>query len=500
MQRNREGWKLAAPGQPAEEGGTAEVQALPTPPAPKTLVPAWLPVAMALIAVVAMGFLASSVNQRRAESPGARVRFLQPPGPDPSDSRGWQMSFPRQYHAWESNRDPVGAPAFLNEYLRDYLTERPELVVLWAGFPFARAWNWPRGHAHAVEDVLATRRIDSRSPAACWACKGPDGPRLILRDGPEAFYARSFQDYRSEASTPVACLDCHDPRTMDLRVSRPALREAFQRQGRDLDQATHQELRSLVCAQCHAEYYFRGRKENYLTHPWDKGLTPEAFEDYYAGNGHVDWVHPISGAAMIKMQHPDYELNQQGPHARAGVACVDCHMPYVSEGSVRVTDHSMRSPTNNLMAACQVCHLWTREEMLSSIHRAQTSTRRVLRHAEKVLAAAHLEIGDAARLGATDAELAEVRSLISRAQMYCEYVGSANSMGFHAPEEAARVLGRSLDLAEECRRQTRAIRAGQGHPEPLPGPDLATRQKAWDLIQPYLEARKPQATEPDGTR
>jgi len=471
MQRTREGWPL---------------------------VPAWLPVAMALVAAVAMGYLASSVNQRRAESPGARVRFLQPPGPDPADSRGWQMSFPRQFHAWESNRDPANAPGFLNDYLRDYLTERPELVVLWAGFPFARGWNWPRGHAHAVEDVLATRRIDADSPAACWACKGPDAPRLILRDGPKSFYARSFQDYRSQAATPVACLDCHDAGTMELQVPRLAMKEAFQRQGRDLDQATRQELRSLVCAQCHSEYYFKGRKENYLTHPWDDGLTPEAFEEYYARSGHVDWIHPISGAPMIKMQHPDYELNQQGPHARAGIACVDCHMPYVAEGSVRVTDHSMPSPTGNLMDACQICHLWTREETLSSIYKAQASTHGVLRQAEKLLAAAHLEIGDAARLGATDQELAEVRSLVSRAQMYCEYVGSGNSMGFHAPEEAARVLGRSLDLAEQCRRRTQEIRARKGQPAPLPSPDLSTRQKAWDLSQPYLAARKRQASGPGG--
>ena len=57
---------------------------------------------------------------------------------------------------------------------------------------------------------------------------------------------------------------------MRLRISRPALREAFQRQGKDIEQVSHQEMRSLVCAQCHVEYYFKG-KGNYLTFPWDKG-------------------------------------------------------------------------------------------------------------------------------------------------------------------------------------------------------------------------------------
>ncbi len=467
-----------------------------TPPSKKPLIPARLPVALMLLVIAGLGVLAGSVNQRRAQSAGAGVRFLQSLDRGDSDPRRWGVSFPRQFQAWESNRDPAGAPAFLNAYLRDYLTERPELVVLWAGFPFARGWNWPRGHAHAVEDVVRTPRIDSESPAACWACKGPDGPRLMAREGLAGFYTRSFQDYQSEATTPVACLDCHDPGTMELRVSRPALKEALQRQGRDISQATHQEMRSLVCAQCHVEYYFKGKQQNYLTHPWDKGLTPEAFEQFYAEAGHVDWVHAISGAPMIKMQHPDFELSQKGPHARAGISCADCHMPYVSEGSVMVTDHGMRSPTRNLTAACQVCHPWSRDEVLSSIEKAQISTQQLLKATDKVLVAAHLEIGDAARHGATDVELAGVRQQISRAQMYWDYVGSANSMGFHAPEEAARILGRSLDLARECLRQTRTIRASKGQSAPVPMPDLSTRQKARAFVQTCLDARKSAAPVP----
>ena len=45
---------------------------------------------------------------------------------------------------------------------------------------------------------------------------------------------------------------------MDLHISRPSLTEAFSRQGRDITHATPQEMRSLVCAQCHSEYYFQG--------------------------------------------------------------------------------------------------------------------------------------------------------------------------------------------------------------------------------------------------
>ncbi len=460
----------------------------PTPRAP--LLPGWLVLSLAILLALGLGMLASSINQRRVEARLVRVQFMQPLDPEEVSPERWNRSFPRQTLAWQSSRDPAGAPAFLYEQVRDYLVERPRLAVLWAGFPFARAWKWPRSHVHSVEDVRGTPRIDEETPAACWACKSSDAPRLMAREGLSAYYARDFEPHKPEATHAIACLDCHAPETMDLRVTRPALKEAFRRQGKDLETASLQEMRSLVCAQCHVEYYFKGKKENHLTHPWDEGLTPEAFEAYYARVGHVDWIHPVSGARMLKMQHPDYELSHKGPHAQAGISCADCHMPYIAEGSARVTDHSMRSPSRNLLAACQVCHPWSEAELFDSIVQPQRATRLAREQAEKVLVAAHLEIGDAARHGATDAELEEVRDLLSRAQLSWDYVASANSQGFHAPEEALRILGRSLDLAGQCRQRTREIRAARGRREPVPIPDLSTKAKAQAFIKPYEESAR----------
>jgi len=463
-------------------------------PAPRRpLLPGWLVLSLAMLAALGLGLLASSINQRRVEARLVRVQFMQPLEAEEANPERWSRSFPRQALAWESSRDPAGAPAFLYEQVRDYLVERPRLAVLWAGFPFARAWKWPRSHVHSVEDVVGTSRIDEETPAACWACKSSDAPRLMTRDGLSAFYAQDFEHHKSEATNPIACLDCHDPQTMELRISRPALKEALQRQGRDPEKASLQEKRSLVCAQCHVEYYFKGKLENHLTHPWDEGLTPEAFEEFYARAGHVDWIHPISGARMLKMQHPDYELSQQGPHARAGISCTDCHMPYVTEGSARVTDHSMPPPSRNLLAACQVCHPWSEAELHDSIVRPQRATRLAREQAEKALVAAHLEVGDAARHGATDAELEEVRALLTRAQLSWDYVASANSQGFHAPEEALRILGRSLDLAGQCRQRTREIRTALGRQEPVPIPDLPTKAEAQAFIKPYEEAARAKA-------
>ena len=55
---------------------------------------------------------------------------------------------------------------------------------------------------------------------------------------------------------PIGCGDCHDNETMALKISRPAFVEAFERQGKDMKDFSRQEMRSLVCAQCHVEYYF----------------------------------------------------------------------------------------------------------------------------------------------------------------------------------------------------------------------------------------------------
>jgi nitrite reductase (cytochrome c-552) len=98
---------------------------------------------------------------------------------------------------------------------------------------------------------------------------------------------------------------------MNLHISRPALIEAFQRQGKDINNVSLQEMRSLVCAQCHVEYYFNkhvAEGVQYLTFPWDKGFSVDSIEAYYDGMDFSDWEHALSKAPMLKAQHPDYEL------------------------------------------------------------------------------------------------------------------------------------------------------------------------------------------------
>jgi len=356
--------------------------------------------------------------------------------------------------------------------------------------PFAKEYNAPKGHYHASTSVQETGRRSEKTPATCWTCKSPDVPRLMERDGTGEFYQHKFDHYVGEVNNSIGCADCHDNETMALRISRPALIEAFDRMGKDITKATHQEMRSLVCAQCHVEYYFKGKTENYLTFPWDKGLKVEDMDEYYAETGHSDWVHAISGAKMIKMQHPDYEMYMSGVHAFRGVSCADCHMPYKAEGGIKFTDHQVQSPLQNIENSCQVCHKWSEEDVRSRVEGMQTNHLQMLNAVEESLARFHFEIGDLMKMGATDAELEKVRGMVSNAQMYWDYVAANNGVGFHAPQEAARILNKALKISSEGRMEVQMMRAQRGATSLVTFPDVSTKELAQAYIKPFVDAQK----------
>ena len=163
-----------------------------------------------------------------------------------------------------------------------------------------------------------------------------------LKAGFDALNAMTYSDAATHVDGPVGCIDCHVPETMALRVTRPAFIAAIADAKRaegipDYDvntMATRQEMRSYVCGQCHVEYYFKGASKT-LTYPWQKGLTVDAAWEVYEETGFADWTHAETGAPMLKAQHPEFEMWSQGIHARSGVSCSDCHMPYKTVGARR---------------------------------------------------------------------------------------------------------------------------------------------------------------------
>jgi len=254
----------------------------------------------------------------------------------------------------------------------------------------------------------------------------------------------------------VACIDCHDSQTMQLRVTRPAFMEGMARlkaaqgvPGYEVNKhATRQEMRSYVCGQCHDEYYFQG-KEKRLTYPWDKGLKIENILAYYEENGHKDWTHADTGAPVLKAQHPEFELWNQGIHARSGVACADCHMPYMRTGALKISDHHVRSPMLNIQRACQTCHHFSEDELRARVETIQERTFNLRNQAMDALVGLINDVKAARAAGKTDAELAPVHALQRRAQFMLDFIEAENSMGFHASQESARILGESANLARQ---------------------------------------------------
>jgi nitrite reductase (cytochrome c-552) len=304
---------------------------------------------------------------------------------------------------------------------------------------------------YAVTDARATLRTSAASPAVCWTCKSPDVPRMMAKlGGPAEFYKKKWVELGAEVTHPIGCQDCHDPATMELKITRPALIEAFARRGKDITRATHQEMRTLVCAQCHVEYYFK-KDGNYLVFPWDKGTAAEEIESYYDAYEFSDWTHTASRAPMLKAQHPDYELFLTGVHAQRNVACADCHMPYRSEGGVKFTDHHVRSPLATIANSCQVCHRESEETLRSNVYARQDKIEELKQLAQAALVRAHKEAKEAWDRGAKDEAMRPILALVRHAQWRWDFVAASNGVGFHSPLECARVLGTSIQKAEEAR-------------------------------------------------
>jgi len=212
-----------------------------------------------------------------------------------------------------------------------------------------------------------------------------------------------------------------------------------------------------VCGQCHVEYHFKGPDKR-LVYPWSKGLKVEQILAYYDEAKFKDWTHADTGAPVLKAQHPEFEMWNQGIHARSGVACADCHMPYMRVGALKISDHHVRSPLLNVNRACQTCHRWPEDELKARVLTIQQRTFGLRNRAMDALVALIADIRGAAAGGRPDAELARARDFQRKAQFYLDFVEAENSTGFHAPQEAARILAESIDFTRQGQLTLREVR------------------------------------------
>lgn len=453
----------------------------------------WVLFIITAIVVFLLGMLSYSIMDRKTEARFAYQPKVVLDGIEPRDSV-WGLNYPRQYQSYLKTADTTFRGYVSTSGFKDVLKDQPELVILWAGYAFSKDYNQPRGHAHAVTDVHRTLRIgspmnpgDGVMPSTCWTCKSTDVPRLMSEVGVTEYYSKKLSDFGSEVINPIGCADCHDSKTMNLTITRPALIEAFQAMGKDINKASHQEMRSLVCAQCHVEYYFSKNipgKEgaSYLVFPWKDGLTVEDMERYYDNIDFADWVHPISKAKMLKAQHPDYELYMMGVHAKRGVSCADCHMPYKSEGGQKFTDHHIGSPLANVENSCFVCHREKKESLISDVYERQQKIKEGSSKLQKLIAMAHIEAAKAWELGATEAEMKDVLTLIRHAQWRWDFSVASHGAAFHAPLETSRMITSATDKIQEARLKLARLLASKNFNQPVPMPDFTSK----DALQKYI--------------
>ena len=427
-------------------------------------------------AVASIAALALLVNiferKQEAKNPFFRVVELDE---TVSDASVWGKNFPLQYDGYKRTvdmkrtrfggseavpRTPTDAdPRSLVAQSR--IEEDPRLKTMWAGYAFSKDFREERGHAFMLDDQTFTERQRVvQQPGTCMHChasvysvyKGLGGGDLIK--GFEKMNQMPYQEARKLVEHPVACIDCHDPKTMELRVTRPGFLEGIRNlkasEGvKNYDpnkSATRQEMRSFVCGQCHVEYYFKG-KEKRLVYPWHNGLKVDDILAYYDKENYKDWTHKISSAPVLKAQHPEFELWSQGIHARSGVACADCHMPYARVGAQKISDHHVRSPMLNINRACQTCHHVPEAELKARVESIQERTFKLRNRAMDAVVDLIADIEKAQKAGKPEAVLARARGHQRTAQFKLDFIEAENSTGFHAPQEAARILAESVDEA-----------------------------------------------------
>ncbi|HKP14824.1 MAG TPA: ammonia-forming cytochrome c nitrite reductase subunit c552 [Gemmatimonadaceae bacterium] len=459
----------------------------------------WLVLAAVAGALAAVGIalLLTSVfqHQQEARNPFYRVVALDDTTDDPAV---WGKNFPLQYDDYRKTVDQQrtryggseGEPHTPSQadprsvVAQSRLQEDPRLRELWAGYAFAQDFREERGHAYMLDDQEFTERQKvTKQPGTCLHCHGSmyvpytrAGNGDLIK-GFEKLNPMPYFEARKQVRHPVSCIDCHDPGTMQLRVTRPGFIEGMRAlkasQGvanYDVNvQATRQEMRAFVCGQCHVEYYFKG-PEKRLVYPWSKGLTVDSILAYYDSTGHKDFVHKISGAPVLKAQHPEFEMYNQGIHARSGVACADCHMPYKREGAMKISDHHVRSPVLNINRACQTCHKWSEDELRARVETIQDRTFEMRNMAIDAVLQLAKEIAAQVARDSSVATIAKARDYQRKAQFLADFIEAENSMGFHADQEGARVLAKSIDYS---RRGQMALRGAE--PPPVTNPAKGAR-------------------------
>ncbi|HJV65633.1 MAG TPA: ammonia-forming cytochrome c nitrite reductase subunit c552 [Geomonas sp.] len=437
-------------------------------------------VVAALLAVIAVG---AGCNQHKTES--LTKQEIADNAIDPAD---WGKMYPEEYKLWKQTGEPT--PAGKSKYKkgydvgedrRDKLDEYPFLALLYNGWGFGSEYREPRGHYFMVQDQLEVDPGRIKAGGSCLTCKTPYAPILEKQMG-KAYFSTPYKEVlarlpKDQQTLGVTCIDCHNNRGMGLKISRGfTLGKALKEMGVDESKLTTQDMRTLVCAQCHVSYMIPKDKEMHSTDvvfPW-KGSTvghitiENIIKELKSSPANGEWTQSVTGFKLAFIRHPEYELfSNQSPHWMNGVTCADCHMPVVNANGKKVSDHRIMSPLKNDLIACAACHQEKPEELRAKVLAIQDATMVVyLRTGYAVATDAKLfEMANKAEKGGAKLDkalYAEARENYEQAFYRLIFIGAENSTGFHNPKETMRVLNDAARYAAQTDAQVRQIMAKAG--------------------------------------
>lgn len=387
--------------------------------------------------------------------------------PNTIDNEAFMELYPDQYESYMGNSEmsetTYGGSVPVSKFDE---SKEPLLPILFNDYGFSKSYNEDRGHTYALEDITKSGRVTEKTGGGCLSCKSTAAPKLAWELGETYYHTGNLKSLviptaDKKGHDAIGCSDCHDPVTMELRVTRQPFIDAMAKVGVDVNEATTEELRTYVCAQCHSEYYFptdnEGNPTSKVTHPWENGKSAGEIYDYYSSdavkaNFTKDFKHNISATPIVKAQHPDFETFTNGTHGEAGVACADCHMPYVrNQNGEKYSSHTWTSPLKNMSASCGPCHSDREMEALEqNAIVTQKLTKEALDKAEETSVIAHYYANRMITVGAPVEKITEVQTNIREGQWYWDYVAAENSTGFHDPQGSIDNLMKSIDYSNKA--------------------------------------------------
>lgn len=405
------------------------------------------------------------------------------------DPKIWGQNFPLQYAQYLKTTEQVKTKYGGSEALPHTPTEQdprtivstqkveadPRFKTIWAGYAFATDFREERGHAYMFDDQKYTQRqVVVKQPGTCINCHASTYTAMKtlgngdIMKGFDEINKKPYSEAKELVKHPVSCIDCHDPATMKLRITRPgfingikAYKESQGIKDFDLSKASDKEMKSFVCGQCHVEYYFKGDAKT-LTFPWFRGVEGDKILEYYDTdtNGFKDWQHKETGAPTLKAQHPEFEMWNKGYHKTA--SCADCHMPQIELQGQKISDHHVRSPLLN-MEGCKKCHTDDMNARKTRVEAIQDKYTAKKEETIKVLMDLIAELGKQPEVAdwkkITDAtekskfvfsdKVKKAQDFQRKGQFLFDFAEAENSTGFHAPDEALRLLTKSMDYSRQ---------------------------------------------------